>query len=285
VQDVPLPNDAGRLTFSRRTDIRKCPRRVEPRTDQYTSITIRCSVATTVLIWPIESKPRYIGLATLLLLACHAQKVTPTALTPVRAPPPATSAAPRVPDASIGEVDAPRRLAPALLLLSIDGLMPSQVLQSQALGAQVPNLRQMVEQGAYATGVRTVVPSLTYPAHTTLITGTSPATHGILGNLVFDPTGTNKEGWYWYADVISVPTLWSEAKRARYVTANVFWPVSVGAPVDHTRLPAHGCGHGCSIFHRRTWHCTSSLTGSHRHARHCPYVGIYTIVQTAPSRR
>ena len=77
-----------------------------------------------------------------------------------------------MPAAHVAVIDIPRRLAPALLLLSIDGLMPSQVLQAQTSGAQLPNLRQMVEQGAYATGVETVVPSLTYPAHTTLITGT-----------------------------------------------------------------------------------------------------------------
>lgn len=187
---------------------------------------------TTVFIRPIESKARRIWLAP-LLLACHAQKIAPAAIAAVSEPRPAASAASRVPVAKVNVIDAPRRLAPALLLLSIDGLMPSQVLQSQTLGAQVPNLRQLVEQGAYATGVRTVVPSLTYPAHTTLITGASPTQHGILGNIVFDPTGTNKEGWYWYTDAISVPTLWSEARRARYVTANVCWPVSVGAPVDH----------------------------------------------------
>ena len=120
-----------------------------------------------------------------------------------------------------------------MLLLSIDGLMPSQVLQAHTIGAKVPNLQRMVQDGAFATGVQTVVPSLTYPAHTTMLTGTSPATHGILGNIVFDPLETNKEGWYWYADAIRVPTLWSEARRAQYVTANICWPVSVGAPVDY----------------------------------------------------
>ncbi len=122
---------------------------------------------------------------------------------------------------------------PVLLLISIDGLMPDQVLQAASLGVAVPNLLRFVNQGAYATGVRTVVPSLTYPAHTTILTGTSPAIHGIASNIVFDPMGTNKDGWYWYARDIRVPTLWDVAKDAGLVTANVCWPVSVGAPVTY----------------------------------------------------
>ena len=158
-------------------------------------------------------------LACWLCSACHPVQRSPTivapkATTPVAAPEPK-----------------PRQL-PTLLLLSIDGLMPSQVLQAESIGASVPNLRRMVEQGAYATGVRTVVPSLTYPAHTTLVTGTSPAVHGILGNIVFDPMGKNKDGWYWYAHAIRVPTLWSAARQSLFVTANVCWPVSVGAHID-----------------------------------------------------
>ena len=126
-----------------------------------------------------------------------------------------------------------RGASPALLLISIDGLMPNQVLKAESLGVAVPNLRRFVNDGAYATGVRTVVPSLTYPAHTTILTGTSPAIHGIASNIVFDPMGINKEGWYWYARDIRVPTLWDAAKLAQLVTANICWPVSVGAPIDY----------------------------------------------------
>ncbi len=124
-------------------------------------------------------------------------------------------------------------LAPTLLLVSIDGLMPNQVLQAESLGVAVPNLKRLVNEGAYATGVRTVVPSLTYPAHTTILTGTSPAIHGIASNIVFDPLGSNREGWYWYARDIRVTTLWDAAKLGRLVTANICWPVSVGAPIDY----------------------------------------------------
>jgi predicted AlkP superfamily pyrophosphatase or phosphodiesterase len=118
-----------------------------------------------------------------------------------------------------------------VLLLSIDGLMPQSVFEADALGLALPHLKRLAREGTFATGVRGVVPSLTYPAHTTLLTGTSPAHHGILMNLPFDPMGQNQEGWYWYARGIRDATLWGVSSQAGQVTANVFWPVSVGAPV------------------------------------------------------
>jgi predicted AlkP superfamily pyrophosphatase or phosphodiesterase len=111
--------------------------------------------------------------------------------------------------------------------------MPNQVFQAESLGVAVPNLQLLVKEGSFATGVRTVVPSLTYPAHTTILTGVSPAVHGIASNITFDPTGANKEGWDWYAKDIRVSTLWDIASNAGLVTANICWPVSVGAHIDY----------------------------------------------------
>jgi predicted AlkP superfamily pyrophosphatase or phosphodiesterase len=127
-------------------------------------------------------------------------------------------------------------LAPAhavpVLLISIDGLRPADVLQAQKRGLQLPNLRRFLTDGSYASDVRGVLPTLTYPSHTTLLTGVSPDKHGIGGNLTFDPTNKNQQGWAWYASDIRVPTLWDAAHAAGLSTANVHWPVSVGAQVD-----------------------------------------------------
>ena len=74
---------------------------------------------------------------------------------------------------------------------------------------------------------------MTYPSHTTLVTGVSPARHGILANRPFDPTGRNAGGWYWYAEDIRVPTLWDVAGRAGLVTSAVDWPVTAGADIRY----------------------------------------------------
>jgi predicted AlkP superfamily pyrophosphatase or phosphodiesterase len=120
---------------------------------------------------------------------------------------------------------------PLLLLISIDGLRPDYVTAADAHGAKVPNLRRFLKEGAFAQGVVGVIPTVTYPSHTTLITGVSPATHGILANLPFDPLRENQSGWYWYSEDIRVATLWDAASRAGLSTASVQWPVSVGARV------------------------------------------------------
>ncbi len=122
--------------------------------------------------------------------------------------------------------------ATPVLLISIDGLRPADVLQAQQRGLKLPNLEAFLQRGAYAHDVRGVLPTLTYPSHTTLITGVSPNLHGIGGNLTFDPINKNQQGWDWYASDIKVPTLWDAAHMAGLSTANVHWPVSVGAQVD-----------------------------------------------------
>ncbi|MEJ2085874.1 MAG: ectonucleotide pyrophosphatase/phosphodiesterase, partial [Acidobacteriota bacterium] len=82
-----------------------------------------------------------------------------------------------------------------------------------------------------ATRARGIFPSVTYPTHTTILTGVLPATHGIYYNAPFEPGGQTGR-WYWQAEAISAPTLWQAARDAGLETASVFWPVSVGAPVD-----------------------------------------------------
>jgi len=135
------------------------------------------------------------------------------------------------------------RAAPPLLLISIDGLRPADVLDADARGLKVPNLRRFLKVGAYAHGVTGVLPTLTYPSHTTLITGVSPLRHGIVNNLTFDPMAINQVGWYWYAADIRVPTLWDAAHAAGLRVANVHWPVSVGAPIDDNLPQIWRTGH------------------------------------------
>jgi predicted AlkP superfamily pyrophosphatase or phosphodiesterase len=122
---------------------------------------------------------------------------------------------------------------PLLMLISVDGLKPESILQADRHGLKVPNLRAFLADGAYATGVHGVMPTLTYPSHMTILTGASPATHGIYSNTTFDPYGRNEHGWYWYAEDVRVPTLWDAAAAAGLTTANVYWPTSVGAHITY----------------------------------------------------
>jgi len=128
-------------------------------------------------------------------------------------------------------------VAGPVLLISIDGLQPGDVLEAKARGLSVPTLSALAKDGAYAKAVRGVLPTVTYPSHTTIITGVSPAQHGIYNNLTFDPLQKNRQGWYWYAEDIKVPTLWAVAHKGGMKVANVHWPVSVGAVGIDLNLP------------------------------------------------
>jgi predicted AlkP superfamily pyrophosphatase or phosphodiesterase len=119
--------------------------------------------------------------------------------------------------------------ARTVVVISIDGMRPDYVTQAEQHGIKLPVLRSFMTLGSYADGVIGVAPTVTYPSHTTLMTGVSPAEHGILSNTTFDPLRKNMGGWNWYASEIRVPTLWEAAANAGIVVASVNWPVSVDA--------------------------------------------------------
>ena len=127
----------------------------------------------------------------------------------------------------------------ALLLVSIDGLRPDYVLQAEKHGLKLPHLTAIAREGSFATGVRGVLPTATYPSHTAIITGAAPARHGIVGNHPFDSAVKDLDVWYYYAEDIRVPTLWDVAAQGGYVTGSVSWPVTVGAPGIRWNIPEY----------------------------------------------
>ena len=121
-----------------------------------------------------------------------------------------------------------------VVMVSIDGLMPETYIDPDRLGLRVPTLRALRARGAFARGVESVFPTVTYPAHTTLVTGVPPRVHGITSNRPADPLAKNADGWRWYSEDIAVPTLWSVVPKAAVIT----WPVTVGADVS-VRVPEY----------------------------------------------
>jgi predicted AlkP superfamily pyrophosphatase or phosphodiesterase len=118
-----------------------------------------------------------------------------------------------------------------VLVVSVDGLGASW-LTSPPPGLRIPNLRRLMAEGSYAHGVFSVYPSVTYPSHTTIVTGRMPAEHGIYSNLSSREAGKNSKDWYWFSSAIKVPTLWDVARENKLTTSSVFWPVTVGAPIN-----------------------------------------------------
>lgn len=101
-----------------------------------------------------------------------------------------------------------------------------------AAKAHVPNLRRLHDEGSFAEGVEGVYPTVTYPSHSTIVTGRTPAEHGIYSNVSVRSPQQKLEEWFWYTKDLKAPALWDEARRARLTSAAVSWPVTVGAAID-----------------------------------------------------
>jgi len=120
-----------------------------------------------------------------------------------------------------------------LVIISIDGMRPDYVTHADEHGLKIPTLRSFITQGTYAEGVTGVIPTVTYPSHTAIVTGVWPAQHGIYDNTTFDPLHVHPNVWYWFFKDIKVETLYQAADKAGLKTAAVSWPVTVGAPIDY----------------------------------------------------
>ena len=143
---------------------------------------------------------------------------------------PAIAQAPRNGDAV--QVASQAREHRPVLLISIDGLSPDSLSSSDEAGPAIPVLRRLMRDGSFADRVVNVNPTVTNPNHTTMVTGVSPARHGIFNNRPFAATARLPDSYSQYGS-IQVPTLWSAAKEAGLRTASVFWPVTKdAAPID-----------------------------------------------------
>lgn len=120
-----------------------------------------------------------------------------------------------------------------VILVSIDGFRP-EFYQEEQWGT--PNLKQMAKKGVSANGVRTIFPSVTYPSHTTLSTGTLPHKHGVYYNTTVGENGQPGE-WIYDSKDIKVPTIWEKAKAKGLITASVSWPITLHNTFIDYNLP------------------------------------------------
>jgi predicted AlkP superfamily pyrophosphatase or phosphodiesterase len=111
----------------------------------------------------------------------------------------------------------------------VDGLDWRYLRDCDALHLRIPNMRRLLREGRSANGVVGVWPTITWPSHTSLITGVRPDEHGIEGNRRPKSEGGD---YYWNVELLKAPTLWRAAHDHGLKTAAVTWPVTVGAAID-----------------------------------------------------
>jgi predicted AlkP superfamily pyrophosphatase or phosphodiesterase len=107
----------------------------------------------------------------------------------------------------------------------------------------LPNLRRLATEGVRADALTVVTPSVTWPNHTTLVTGVTPARHGVLANgaiepssgprpLAINPRRTREE-------LCRVPTLYDAVHSAGRVAAEINWPVTRESRALAFSMPDH----------------------------------------------
>ena len=124
----------------------------------------------------------------------------------------------------------------AAVVISIDGFSAALFHDPSV---RIPTLRALAARGVAAAGLRPAFPSVTWPCHTTLVTGVAPARHGILGNEVLDrETGmvVRHEGDPTDAP-IRAETLWDAAAAAGRSTATLCWPKTRGVGSIRDNVP------------------------------------------------
>ena len=111
-----------------------------------------------------------------------------------------------------------------VVVISLDGF-PAKALSDPAL--PVPTLRRLAASGAMATAMTVGNPSVTWPNHTSLITGVSPARHSVLFNGILTRPGPKEpvkiEPWRDKREMVMAPTVYDAAYQAGLSTAQVDW--------------------------------------------------------------
>ena len=114
---------------------------------------------------------------------------------------------------------------PRLLLISADAM----VYEDLRCAADLPTFRYLLENGSQVKRVRSIYPTLTYPCHTTMLSGCWPDRHGVWNNEAQVP-GQEDVPWNWYHDPVRVPDLMDVCKAAGFSTGSVSWPVTGNHP-------------------------------------------------------
>ena len=110
-----------------------------------------------------------------------------------------------------------------MVLISLDAVFRDD-LSRWATGGFMDTL---LSRSAVCDQVKTVFPALTYPAHTTLVTGCDPAEHGIGQNQPFQPEKSPEmRAWYWDAAAVKRPSLFDAVRESGGQCASVLWPVT-----------------------------------------------------------
>ncbi|WP_433336223.1 alkaline phosphatase family protein [Spirillospora sp. CA-294931] len=118
-----------------------------------------------------------------------------------------------------------------LLVLDVVGLTPRLLRHMPGLSA--------VRAAGFGAELGTVLPAVTCSAQSTLLTGVSPAEHGVVGNGWYFRELGEVLLWRQHNRLVGGEKIWEAARRRHpgYTVANICWWYAMGADVDWTVTP------------------------------------------------
>ncbi len=117
-----------------------------------------------------------------------------------------------------------------LFIMSMDAMVREDV----AYMMTKPNFARIMAKRAEVDKVCTVYPSMTYPAHTAIITGCRPGKTGVYVNSRIKPFKDGYVHWPLESRHVRVENLFAAAKRAGCSTASIYWPITAcDENIDH----------------------------------------------------
>lgn len=115
-----------------------------------------------------------------------------------------------------------------LIVVSFDSLSSFDVEKMKTL----PNFSKLITGSFFCPYVKSVYPSLTYPAHVSIVTGKTPAEHGVTANTL-KQYNSHDPDWFWQRSFIKGDTIYDMAKRSGKKVAALLWPVTAKADIQY----------------------------------------------------
>ena len=115
-----------------------------------------------------------------------------------------------------------------LIVISFDAVSSEDIDKLEKLD----NFKYLMDNGSVIKNVESVYPTLTYPAHATIMTGMYPKNHGIINNTLNKFSDINPD-WYWYRKYVKTKTLYDLASEKGLTTAALLWPVAGRSSINY----------------------------------------------------
>ncbi|NLJ79641.1 MAG: alkaline phosphatase family protein [Firmicutes bacterium] len=115
-----------------------------------------------------------------------------------------------------------------LLVFCVDALCASDIEFLRS----TPHFGKILKNGALVEKVLPVFPALTYPCHTSILTGTYVNRHGIAHNEILKRGGKKDVVWHNMKEDVKAETLLDLAREEGLTTCSLSWPVSGAADYD-----------------------------------------------------